>query len=118
MDFSFRDLIEWSNTAEGIFVLRVFLVFLIAEVFGRGLSYKVMVFFPMDKKRENVIIDLSGYLVNIIAGIAMAFLLHENGNVKHSVLDGLWFIFGSMGLHFFYAKYFDKWLKNKARGMK
>lgn len=117
MDYSIKDLVEWSNTAQGIFFMRMFGVFIAGEIVS-GIVYKFMGLVDLSKKKEQIIVELSGYGANIIIGSLLAFLLRSGNTAGSNFMTGMWFVIGSMGMHLVYKRYIDKWLKIKARGKK
>ena len=108
-------IVDFSQTPTGIIFFRVGLVFLIAEFFGRQFAYKIMIFTDWSAKVEKALVDLSGYVINILAGIFMAYLFKNGLKENQIVIHALYYIFGSMAMHVAYVRYVDKWIKSKIK---
>ena len=108
-------IIDFSQTPTGIIFFRVGLVFLIAEFFGRQFTYKIMIFIDLPAKVEKALVDLAGYLINILAGIGMGYLFRNGMSQQQIVTYTLYYIFGSMAMHVVYIRYIDKWIKSKIK---
>ena len=115
MDLSFNDLVAWSQTVQGIFFSRVFLVFLAGEVSGFYV-YKLLGLWDLSAKKKEIASDLVGYLNNITLGFVMAFILRDSDDHGLSFINGLWFIVGSLGMHIIYKEFLYKYFKRKSKG--
>ncbi len=119
-------IVKFSKTPQGALFFKIFLVFVASEMF-RQFAYKFTGLLRINRKRkkkkdfngiwEQRLVDLLGYVFNIVFGIFMAFLFRTPDHTQ-SFLTGMWFIVGSMGMHLVYVRYVDKWIKNKLGGSK
>ena len=85
------------------------MVFILSEFLVRAISYRAMVFVDLDKKKEKAVIDLTGYISNILIGVLMGIVL----NASALVIIG--FICGSLIAHIIWIEWIEKKIKSFAK---
>ncbi len=108
--------IDWlTTTVPGQISSRIIAVFFVSELVFRQVAYKVLVFVDWPHKKEAAVIDLAGYLANLIFGILFAVGFRGEQTLTEVAMWGILYIGASLLLHMLYISRLEPWLKNRAK---